>query len=225
MQNDALVPLFIPALCTLLIHAEDAKGSPLGEAEVLEIRDDAAVIMMSPDAIAKTAESRGYADIDPENCWYDWQMLRRELGRKPDLDPGVRLAFVADDDGEFLDTIQEARRTLDAFRERLSDRDAGRGTALVKTLLEGFGDRAYLWLIVIAHDPDGFVGEIFELPRDLAGYTIEDHVRVSNADVMDWMINDDGVLHGGFSLRLARARLAPAERPGFDRHVGVREYA
>lgn len=225
MQNDALAPLFMPALCTLLIHAEDAKRSPLDATEVLAIRDQAAVIMVSPDALAAMAEKRGYPDIDPENCWYDWQMLRRELGRKPDLDPGARFTFVGDDDQDFLDTIRQAQRTLGTFRERLSSCGRTGATPLVKTLLEDPGHRAYLWLIVTSHDDDGFIGEIFELPGDFSEYALHDRVTVADADVMDWMVNDDGTLHGGFSLRLARARLAPTEQDTFDRHIGVTVYA
>lgn len=225
MQDDALLPLFVPALCTLLIHAEDAKGSPLDEAEALAIRDEASVIMMPPDAIAKMAESRGYADIDPDNCWYDWQMLRRELGRKPDLDPGARVALVSDHDPAFLDTVEHAQRTLDMFRDLLSKDDMRDATALVKTLLQETGARAYLWLVVVSHDAEGFVGEIFELPGGFEDHAVGARVAVANADAMDWMINDAGTLHGGFSLRLARSRLAPTERDAFDRHLGVRVYA
>ena len=61
--------------------------------------------------------------------------------------------------------------------------------------------------------------------RDSSEYALHDRVTVANADVMDWMVNDDGTLHGGFSLRLARSRLPHAERPGFDRHIGVQTYA
>ena len=41
MSNEELVPLFIPALGTLLVSKEDMKGSPLDEDEVLAIRDGA----------------------------------------------------------------------------------------------------------------------------------------------------------------------------------------
>jgi len=225
VQDDALVPLFVPALCTRLVAAEDAKGRPLDEAEVLAIRDGATVMMLPPDAIATMAERRGYADIDPANCWYDWQMLRRELGRQPDLDPGARFTFVADADPEFLETIERAQRTLGAFRGLLSRPREDHATPLVKALLQDPGYRAYLWLVVVAADADGFVGEIFELPGDFTGYALQDRVTVANADVMDWMVNDAGTLHGGFSLRLARARLPLAERDAFDRHIGVHAYA
>lgn len=68
-----LVPEFIPALIVVLTHAEQQKGAPLTEAEVLEIRDNA-TCMMSPRSMAQAmAEKRGYADLDPENVWAEWQ--------------------------------------------------------------------------------------------------------------------------------------------------------
>ena len=42
--------------------------------------------------------------------------------------------------------------------------------------------------------------------------------------MIDWMINDEGTLYGGFTLRYQRAKLAPEERPAFDEHIGVVQY-
>ena len=81
MNNDQpLVPVFMPALAPLLIEAEELKGSPLTEAEALRIRDEAQSVVTPRDVARAVAKSRGYEDLDPENCWADWQVLRRELG-------------------------------------------------------------------------------------------------------------------------------------------------
>lgn len=223
MHDDDLVPLFMPALCTLLMRAEDTLGRPLDEAEALQIRDQASVIMVARDHAAQMAQSRGYADIDPENCWYDWQMLRRELGRKPDLDPGARVSFVSDADADFVATIQQARNTLPAFR-RLLLKLSETATPLVKALLEDAAHRAYIWLIITAFDDNGFVGEIFELPHAFSEFEVGQEIAVADVDIMDWMVNDAGVLHGGYSLRLTRSRLPAAEQEGFDQHLGVHTY-
>jgi hypothetical protein len=63
-----LVPTFIPPLAMLLARAESSKGGRLTESEILRIRDDAACIMMDPEDAAKMAETRGYRDVEPENC-------------------------------------------------------------------------------------------------------------------------------------------------------------
>lgn len=220
MSNEELVPLFIPALCALLVNMEDKKGSPLDEKEVLALRDDAAVMMVTKEHFEAMAESRGYADIDPKNCWYDWQLLRRELGRKPDLDPGARFSFVGKDDEEFQATIVAAQDTLGEFRRLLAD-SSHKKFPLVKALLSESDYRAYIWLSVVAHSGVGFIGEIFELPSGFKEYFVGTRLEVTDREVQDWMINDEGTLHGGYSLRYTRSKMTDAEKMAFDKHVGV----
>ncbi len=224
MNKEKLVPLFIPALCVLLVNAEDKKGSPLEEGEVLELRDKAAVMMVSKEHFDAMADSRGYPDLDPENCWYDWQMLRRKMGRKPDLDPGARFSFVGKDDDEFQATIVAAQDALGEFRRLLLDGSHQR-FPLVKVLLSEPGYRAYIWLSVVSHDNVSFVGEIFELPSDFKEYLVGERIDVPDSAVKDWMINDAGTLHGGYSLRHARSKMSEVERAAFDEHLGVDSYA
>ena len=70
---------FSPPLVVLLLSAERAAGRPLTEAEVLEIRDGA-TCMAVPRSVADAMEtSRGYPDIDPEDCWAQWQQVRADL--------------------------------------------------------------------------------------------------------------------------------------------------
>lgn len=44
--EEKLVPVVIPALVVMLVHAEDKKGSPLTMDEVLQMRDGSAVMML-----------------------------------------------------------------------------------------------------------------------------------------------------------------------------------
>jgi hypothetical protein len=74
--SKGLVPVFMPALAIVLAGAESSKGRRLTEAEVLRIRDNAPCVTMEPEDAAKMAESRGYRDVEPENCWADWHRLR-----------------------------------------------------------------------------------------------------------------------------------------------------
>jgi hypothetical protein len=53
----------------------------LTEEEVVAIRDGCEAIAMPRDVVAKVAEERGYEDIDPENCWEEWQRVGVELHR------------------------------------------------------------------------------------------------------------------------------------------------
>lgn len=68
--------VFVPPLITLLLSKEKEKGSPLTEEEVLYIRDNATAIAVDNDVAVSMAESRGYHDITPENCWEAWCEFR-----------------------------------------------------------------------------------------------------------------------------------------------------
>ena len=75
---DPLIPVFVPSLLSRLREGEKSKGSPLTESEVLEIRDRALSMKMPLSEAAKLAKSRGYDDLDPEECWEEWQRARAE---------------------------------------------------------------------------------------------------------------------------------------------------
>jgi hypothetical protein len=76
-NGDNLVPFFVHSLAFQLENAERQKGSPLTYDEVIRIRDNAICVMVSEESLRAMEESRGYRDIDPENCWNEWQALRQ----------------------------------------------------------------------------------------------------------------------------------------------------
>ena len=40
----------------------------------------------------------------------------------------------------------------------------------------------------------------------------------------DWMIDHQGFVYGGFSLRVLRDRLGEIDKQRFDEHTGIREF-
>ena len=78
-SDDDLVPVFMPALVTLLISAEELNGSPLTRNQAMAIRDNANCVMLPPSAEAEIEQERGYPDIDPERYWEDWLIVRARL--------------------------------------------------------------------------------------------------------------------------------------------------
>lgn len=224
-DSDNLVPVFMPALVVLLVHAEDKKGTPLTKNEVQSIRDNAACIMMEADDARKMDDSREYRDIDPENCWHDWQMARHAMGRKPDLDPGPRFDQVRSSDPAYQQTIRDAHDSIERFRTMLPSDGTPRADALIKTTLIDGDNSAFMWLNNTAIDGDNFTAELFEVPDTLPSHSVGDRHTVEVPALMDWMVNDNGRLTGGFSLRYHRAGLSDAEKADFDEHIGVTEYA
>lgn len=79
MSSRKLVQIFNPSLAALLLAAENDKGSPLTEDEVIAIRNSATVMMVPEESAAEMSKKRGYKDIDPDNCWMEWCELRRRF--------------------------------------------------------------------------------------------------------------------------------------------------
>jgi uncharacterized protein YegJ (DUF2314 family) len=223
-DTDDLVPVFMPALVVLLVHAEDKKGTPLTKHEVHAIRDSGACIMMESGAARKMDDSRGYRDIDPENCWHDWQMARRDMGRKPDIDPGPRFDHVRSSDPAYQQTLLDAQESIEQFRAMLPSDGTPRPDALIKTKLVDGDNSAFMWLNNTANEGDNFTAELFEVPDTLPNFTIGVRHVVTLEELMDWMVNENGRLTGGFSLRYNRARMSDADKLDFDQHIGVTEY-
>jgi hypothetical protein len=67
-NEEPLVLTFVPALVVLLLRAEQDKGSPLTNGEVLSIRDNGACVALPQSQVRLLAERRGYDDIDPEQA-------------------------------------------------------------------------------------------------------------------------------------------------------------
>jgi hypothetical protein len=78
-DSENLVIFPMPSLLSTLISREQAKGSPLTEAEVIQIRDSCPSVAVPIDVVPKIEESRGYKDIDPERCWVEWLEARKGL--------------------------------------------------------------------------------------------------------------------------------------------------
>ena len=78
-ESNDLIIYPMPSLVATLLNRERAKGSPLTEQEVIQIRDGCPSVAVPRDVARQIDESRGYLDIDPENCWEEWQRARKEL--------------------------------------------------------------------------------------------------------------------------------------------------
>jgi uncharacterized protein YegJ (DUF2314 family) len=131
---------------------------------------------------------------------------------------------VAGRDPEFRQTILDAQASLAEFRRLLAEQNSAEWYPSVKSRLTAGEETAFVWLMVDLDAGDGFIASVFEIPREFEGIEVGDRFRVQDAEVMDWMINQSGVLRGGYSLRYQRSKLPPERWAAFDEHVGVTEY-
>ena len=81
----------------------------------------------------------------------------------------------------------------------------------------------HVWLTVTSIFEDLIFCTVGEAPEQLqlnrgASFVVEDGL------VEDWMINNQGIPYGGFSLRIISNRLCDSDRRRFDEHAGIREF-
>ncbi len=82
----------------------------------------------------------------------------------------------------------------------------------------------FLWLSdVHFHANEGiYSGLFFEVPLEFSKWhKVGERLGFHREDVFDWMVNNDGHLFGGYTFRVARARLSEKEWPSYDKYVGV----
>ena len=76
LSRQPLVLVFIPTLAALLTRAEELKGAPLTQDEVVAIRDEGVCMAMRQSVALEMDISRGYSDLDPEHVWEEWCEMR-----------------------------------------------------------------------------------------------------------------------------------------------------
>ena len=118
-DDERLVPLFVPALAVILGAKEKDIGRSLKEEEVVALRDGAACITVPAPEVIAVSESRGFVDVDPENCWADWHRLQVQLTGRGFL-PKLVLCVLGGDD--FRERV-EARLTQEQIEHEFSERD------------------------------------------------------------------------------------------------------
>ena len=114
---------------------------------------------------------------------------------------GARIGYFNNEDYEYQLTIRQAQETLGRFRAMLDKLEPW--SPLVKAELSNRNSdgRCFVWLNNVRETSGGFVAQIFEIPPTLQGIEIRENIALPAGDVLDWMINENGALHGGFSTR------------------------
>lgn len=140
---------------------------------------------------------------------------------------------IRDNDPEIAKAHGTAAATISSFRVLISQMPQSFAMAKLRfrdpdeSERQGREVRLYLWLSeVVFHEAEGlYSGQFFEVPAGFEKWhAVGSRLAFDPEDVFDWMIIDDGTVHGGFTLRLKRQRLPESERAGFDAHVGAKRY-
>ncbi|HRE16355.1 MAG TPA: DUF2314 domain-containing protein [Rhodocyclaceae bacterium] len=82
----------------------------------------------------------------------------------------------------------------------------------------------FMWLSnVFFHEEENlFLGTFFEVPQEFTKWhQVGQRLAFEADDIFDWMVQDEGRIHGAFTMRVARQKLKESERESYDRFVGA----
>lgn len=139
------------------------------------------------------------------------------------VSPRDSIASVQDDDPEMKAATAKARSTLPEFEKLLASPPPAQTYIAIKAAFEhGDNDSEHMWLNQIIVTADGYHGRLENEPQYVRSLEIGQLVFVRRDRVSDWLAIHDGVLVGGYTMRVIRSRLSPEEQRQFDEMTGYR---
>jgi uncharacterized protein YegJ (DUF2314 family) len=124
-------------------------------------------------------------------------------------------------DEEFNAAVDQAHSTLSTVRQALLAPEPSYAFVGLKIRVNGKSEFEDIWTEPLDFYNGAFTTQMVEGVALAQGYHPENYVRVPVDDVIDWMIvEDDGNLIGGYTIRLAYRHMTPEEQEEFIRITG-----
>jgi len=120
--------------------------------------------------------------------------------------------------------IAQARTTWQRFAHALAKpSDKMRGFSIKRGFrVEDDPEAEHIWLTNVSFDGKGFKGEVNNEPVDTKEVQIGDIVDVTPDQLSDWMYIENGILRGGYTIRVLVEQDPPEEQEKFFKQVGFR---
>src|SRR5215208_6317700 len=141
----------------------------------------------------------------------------------PSAPTPVAVSTFTDSDPEFEEAVRQAQNTLPTFRQAFLAPKSSYALLSLKVRFEGEGKVEDMWTEPLYILDDRYTVRMVE------GVTIEKGIHpnrildIKLQDIVDWMIlQEDGKVIGGYTLRLEYERLTPAEQKKYRENTGYR---
>ena len=129
---------------------------------------------------------------------------------------------VKNDDKEMNAAIRTAQATLDDFIKQITAPNPNQTYFSVKARFEDGKNIEHIWIKVAVFINGVFKGKIGNEPLDLSTVKLGEPVTITRERVSDWMIVENGILKGGYTIRVLRNRMPIDERKTFDAELHFR---
>ena len=125
---------------------------------------------------------------------------------------------VAADDDAMNAAMQAARDSYDTFLSELGSPEPT-GHYSVKIRVDDGPEVEHIWLNELQLEGGALTGVVNNEPVSVSTVRLGDRVSVERERLSDWLIIDQGVYRGGFTIRVLRDLMSPDEREALDRRM------
>ena len=132
------------------------------------------------------------------------------------------VVYYDDEDDLMNRAVAQAKATYSEFVLALEAEDPAILGLSVKKPFEAKEGYEHIWISDISWDGQAFSGTVGNEPVDVPGLTYGQAVTVTPEELSDWMYIRDGMLHGGYTLRVTLSEYPPEERAAMEREMGFK---
>ncbi len=148
-------------------------------------------------------------------AWPGGAVLRADdKDKSPPKVPDI--VFVPEDDKEMNAAMDKARKSIEDFVKVVQKPKKGQSHFAIKVAIRDGKNVEHFWVKVAKFEGAKFEGEIDNDPMLVKTVKDGDKITVAKDKVEDWMYVEDRKMVGGYTTRLLRDRLTPAERKALD---------
>lgn len=132
------------------------------------------------------------------------------------------IAEVYSEDGEMNQAIAKAKSTFNKFDTAFKNNHYDHEGFSLKVRFRTEQGGEHIWADNITFTNGAYYGIVDEDAVAAKGVKAGDTVRITTDNLSDWMYDDNGVMRGGYTIRVLRNRFSEAERASFDSSFHLR---
>jgi uncharacterized protein YegJ (DUF2314 family) len=138
------------------------------------------------------------------------QMTKTEREGEPNI------YSTPDDDTEMNEAVSNAQKSLKRFDTAFESNKYDTSTFALKVKFPTKTGAEHIWATSITIQNGEYFGVVDNLPDLTTQVKYGDKIKLTKADITDWMFSDNGILQGGYTIKLIRSRMTKEERNNFD---------
>ena len=133
-----------------------------------------------------------------------------------------KLYSTTEDDKEMNQAINEAKQKLNEFEKNLVSNNFDTSTFALKLRFPTETGDEHIWATSIRLVAGEYYGIIDNVPKLTTQVKLGQRVKLNRDSITDWMYAENGVLRGGFTIRVIRRRMNDQEKRQFDSSFRLR---